>query len=154
MSDIDIMLRPEVAATLLSKKLDVAKHYTFERTFAPGLVDRKTHVNTFLVQRAAFWQVNGYDIDLTPAGGGGYGGDSQFLQQLRVLAPREHLQDVVLVGYGRRGNEGKPVIADADTNDLDRVAWHEKFKAALERKEKSGDMRSVNPIRVGYERVL
>lgn len=154
MSDIDIMLTPEMAYTMLTKELDKGKHYTFERTFAPDFKDRKTHLNSFLVRKSAFWQVNGYDLDLTPVGGGGYGGDNQFLRQLRVIAPTEHMDDVVLIGYGRRARDGEPVLPDADTQDLDRAEWHEKYRLALARKKKLGDMRSVSPIRSPYTRVM
>lgn len=154
MSDIDIMLTPEMAYTMLTKKLDPGRHYTMERTFAPDFVDRKTHVNSFLVKHNAFWQVNGYDLDLTPIGGGGYGGDNQFRRQLAALAPEDHLQDVVLVGYGRRHRDGAPAVADADTRSLDRAEWAEKYVKALKKKKKTGDMRSVDPIRTLYERVL
>lgn len=154
MSDIDIVLTPEMAYTMLTKDLDPAKFYTFERTFAPNLIERKTHPNTFLVKHNAFWQVNGYDLDLTPIGGGGYGGDNQFMRQLRVIVQEEHMQDVVLVGYGRQERNGEPVLPDADTRDLDREEWAVKYRAALERKKKSGDMRSVAPIRTAYTRTL
>ena len=154
MSDIDIIITPEMAYTMLTKKLDPAKHYTMERTFAPEMKDRKIHPNTFLVKHNVYWQVNGYDLDLTPIGGGGYGGDNQFMRQVSVIAPREHLLDVVLVGYGRRERSGEPVIPDADTRDLDREEWAEKYRAALERKKKSGDMRSLAPIRTAYTRIL
>ncbi len=154
MSDIDIMLTPEMAFTMLTKDLDPGRHYTMERTFYPELSERKTHVNTFLVKHNAYWQVNGYDLDLTPIGGGGYGGDNQFRRQLAVIAPEDHLEDVVLVGYGRRSRDGLPVIPDADTRSLDRNEWAARYKKALDRKKKIGDMRSVNPIRTLYERVL
>jgi hypothetical protein len=154
MSDIDIMLTPEAAYTMLTKQLDTGKHYTMERVFAPDFTERKTHVNTFLVKHNAFWQVNGYDLDLTPIGGGGYGGDNQFRRQLAVLAPEAHLDDVVLIGYGRRSRDGAPAIPDADTSSLDRNEWAARYKKALERKKRSGDMRSVAPIRTFYERVL
>jgi hypothetical protein len=143
-----------MAYTMLTKKLDPAKHYTFDRVFAPEFTQYKPHLNSFLVRRAAFWRVNGYDLDLTPVGGGGYGGDSQFLRQLRVIAPAEYMKDVVLIGYGRRSREGKPSLPDADTQSLDRAEWHALYKQALDRKKKSGDMRSINPIRSPYTRVL
>lgn len=154
MSDIDIMLTPEMAYTMMTKDPDPYYHYTMERTFAPEFDERKTHVNTFLVKRGAFWQVNGYDLDLTGGYGGGYGGDNQFVRQLSAICPRRHFSDVVLVGFGRRSRDGKPVLPDADTTSLDRAEWHEKYKAALERKKKSGDMRSVSPIRAHYERLI
>ena len=154
MSDIDIILTPEMAYTMLSKKLDAGRHYTMERVFAPEMEFRKVHPNSFLVKHNTFWQVNGYDIDLTPIGGGGYGGDNQFMRQLDAIAPRDHLKDVVLVGYGRREREGEPVIPDADTRDLDRAQWSEKYKRALDRKKAAGDLRSVNPIRTSFIRTL
>lgn len=154
MSDIDIVLTPEMAFTMLTKELDPGKHYTFERTFAPNMHDRKVHINTFLVKHSVYWTVNGYDLDLAAIGGGGYGGDNQFLRQVAVLAPEEHMSDVVLIGYGRREREGSAVIPDADTNNYDRAYWHDRYVAALKRKKKSGDMRSVRPIRTAYTRML
>jgi glycosyltransferase involved in cell wall biosynthesis len=154
MSDIDIMITPEMAYTMLTKDLDPGKHYTMERVFAPNMIDRKVHPNTFLVKHNVYWQVNGYDLDLTPIGGGGYGGDNQFMRQIDAIAPREHLKDVVLIGYGRRERYGTPVVPDADTCDLDRANWHEKYIEALQRKKKLGDMRSKAPIRTAYTRTL
>lgn len=154
MSDIDIILTPEMAYTMMDRDLDPGKTYTMDRVFAPELTEHKKHPNTFLVKHAAFWQVNGYDIDLIPHGGGGYGGDNQFMRQLFVVAPEVYLEDVVLVGYGRRTRTGSPAIRDADTSNYDRDEWVEKYKKALARKKKSGDMRSVNPIRIAYTRTL
>lgn len=154
MSDIDIVLTPEMAYTMLEEdKLQKGYHYTFERTFAPDFTERKVHPNTFLVQHAAFWRVNGYDLDLTGGYGGGYGGDGEFRRQLSVVAPCIHREDVVLLGYGRRQRDGKPIIADADTTDLDRESWQKKYREAFNRKRITGDMRSINPIRVEYERI-
>lgn len=154
MTDVDIMLTPEAAFTMLSKELDSAYHYTVERTFAPNFTDRKQHVNTFLVKHSAFWMLNGYDLDLTPVGGGGYGGDNQFMRQLRVITGAKHLDDVITIGYGRRHRDGEPVIPDADTRDLDRAEWHAKYEVALRKKKATGDMRSRNPIRTKYTRVM
>lgn len=154
MSDIDIILTPEMAYTMMTKQLDTGRHYTMERTFYPDLTDRKTHVNTFLVKHNAFWQVNGYDLDLTPIGGGGYGGDNQFRRQLSVIAPEDHFEDVVLVGYGRRSRDGSAALPDADTTGLDRDSWHDRYVTALKKKKRTGDMRSVRPIRTAYVRTL
>jgi hypothetical protein len=142
-----------MAYTMMDRRLDSACHYTFERTFAPDFTERKVHPNTYLVRRNAFWQVNGYDLDLTPIGGGGYGGDNQFMRQLKVIVPEVHLEDVLLIGFGRRHREGEPIIPDADT-DLDRAAWSERYQKALHKKKKSGDLRSRDPIRTEYVRIL
>jgi hypothetical protein len=153
MSDIDIILTPEMAYTMLSKELDPNCHYTFERTFAPDFKERKVHPNTFLVKRNTFWQINGYDLDLTPIGGGGYGGDGEFMRQLKGISEHKHRTDVVLVGYGRRSRDGEPFVADADTRDLDRDTWQKKYREAFDKKRRTGDMRSLNPIRTTYERI-
>jgi hypothetical protein len=76
------------------------------------------------------------------------------MRQLRVIVREEHMEDVVLVGYGRRERNGKPILPDADTTSLDREEWAERYVHALNRKKKAGDMRSVNPIRTAYTRTL
>lgn len=154
MSDIDIMLTPEMAYTMLTKELDPGCHYTMDRVFAPDMRVHKPHVNSFLVKYNTFWQVNGYDLDLAPIGGGGYGGDNQFRRQLSAIAPEVYLDDVVLVGYGRRERDGRPVVSDADTKEYDRNYWAARYVAALKRKKASGDMRSIRPIRTAYTRTL
>jgi hypothetical protein len=155
LSDIDIVLTPEAAYTMLARQLDPHHHYTVERTFAPDFEVRKVHPNTFLVTKRAYWTINGYDLDLTGGYGGGYGGDGEFARQLSAICPRKHLDDVVTIGYGRRERNGQPsVIADADTQSLDRDEWQKKYRAAFDRKRRTGDMRSRDPIRVEFERIL
>jgi glycosyl transferase family 2 len=163
MSDIDTVLPPEMAYKMLTKTLNPPKYYTMELTYQTDPMLRVPTKNTFLVKHAAFWQVNGYDLDLTPIGGGGYGGARQFRKQLKEVVSREHLDDVVVVEYSRRardafGNKlegpGSRLIDDASAPRDDRKDWHKKFKEALARKQQSGDRRSVNPIRVDYTRVL
>ncbi len=153
MSDIDIILTPEMAYTMLTKDLDESRFYTMERTFAPDFKERKIHPNTFLVRHSAYWQINGYDLDLTPVGGGGYGGDGEFVRQLSVLVEKTHMPDVVLVGYGRRERKGEPYLYDADTRDLDRDEWQKKYREAFDKKRVTGDMRSIRPIRTPFERI-
>jgi hypothetical protein len=54
-----------------------------------------------------------------------------------------------------RGRNGEPaVITDADTRSLDRDEWQKKYRAAFDRKRRIGDMRSRDPIRVEFERIL
>jgi hypothetical protein len=163
MSDIDIVLTPDMARTMLSKQLDPARYYTVDLTFQTDPALRDTSKNTLLVKHAAFWKVNGYDLDLTPIGGGGYGGARQFMKQLKRVVSREHMDDVLLVEYSRRATDasgrklegpGSRLIEDASTPREDRDEWHRRFKEALARKQQSGDKRSLNPIRADYTRVL
>jgi hypothetical protein len=152
MSDIDIVMPMEAMARMLMKDWDPRKHYTIEREFPDGF--RKIHINTFLVRNSAFWRVGGYDLDLTVHGGGGYGGDNQFLRQLRGVVPEFHWGDVVSLGFGRRTREGQPVIADADTTSLSRDEHHKKYVARLQAKREAEDFQSKQPIRSAYVRVL
>jgi len=154
MSDIDLMITPETAFSMLWRELDPLRHYSMERAYAPDMAEARLHWNTFLVKYNTFWQINGYDLDLSPIGGGGYGSDRYFLHRLHAVAPRMHMNDVILIGYGRRSMDDEPVIPDADTRSLDREAWISRTREAFERKQKSGDMRPVRPIRTNYERVL
>jgi len=146
--DMDTVLEPEMARRMLTKALDSGSYYTMEASDAmdpgPGSTSSK---NTLLVRHAAYWEVNGYDLDLTPIGGGGYGGARQFIKQLKQVVTHEHLDDVVVVNYSAR-------IEDATTHGLDRTEWQLKFKEALKRKQASGDRRSLNPIRTEYARIL
>jgi hypothetical protein len=157
LTDIDIVFTAETMLTLLTKKLDTSHHYTVERTFAPEFTERKVHPNTFVCTKNAFKTINGYDLDLTGGYGGGYGGDGEFARQLSGVCPGKHLKDVLSIGYGRRKRDGQPtVFSDADTQEreYDREMWSQKYREAFNRKRAKGDMRSLRPIRVDYERII
>jgi hypothetical protein len=163
MCDIDTVLEPEMAVRMLTKDLDSAKYYTMDVVYPSDPTARGRSKNMFLVRHAAFWQVNGYDLDLNPIGGGGYGGARQFIKQLKQVVLRDHLDDVVLVDYSARARDasgqkidgpGARPIGDADTREIDRDYWVPKFKEALRRKQQSGARGSVNPIRTEFARVL
>lgn len=155
LTDIDIVVTAEAAFTMLSKPLDPARSYTVDRVFSPEFTTHKTHPNTFLCTKNAFKHINGYDCDLIPVGGGGYGGDGEFARQLRGVCPNEHLNDVLTIGFGRRDRKVPPTeIKDADTTTLDRDEWSKRYRDAFDRKRGTGDMRSKDPIRTPWERIL
>jgi hypothetical protein len=137
-----------MAYTLLTKDLNPLHYYTFERAFAPDFKneDRKYHCNTFLVRRSAYWAVGGYDEDYC----GTYGGDGPFLRQLNIVAPREHLNDIVLLGFP------ETVIPDANTREWGRkeTQWQKEYRKKFDAKRKSGDERAKNPIRFEWERLF
>jgi hypothetical protein len=145
MSDMDVLLTAEVAYDLFTRRLDPAKHYTFDRAFLPDLQRHKVHCNTFLVKHAAYWAINGYDEDYC----GTYGGDGPFLRQLQNIAPNEHLADVLLFGVER------DVIHDANT-DLPRKLgeFGDEYRRRFDAKRKSGDERSRHVLRFPWEEVL
>lgn len=144
MSDMDILLTPEVANDLFRRQLDPKHYYTFERAFLPDLTRRKYHCNTFMVKHSIYWAVNGYDEDYC----GTYGGDGPFLRQLNTLAPRKHLDDVLLYGVER------DVVPDANT-DLPRKEgrFGDEYRRRFNRKRATGDERSKDPIRFRWEEV-
>jgi len=83
--------------------------YTFQRLDAPDLRptqnergNLKPHCNTFLMTKARFWKVGGYDEDCV-----GYGTDGYFRHRLYRKGPAIHLAHVPVIRYPRE------VIADA-----------------------------------------
>lgn len=161
MSDMDIMLTPEEAFNLFEMDLHPNRYHTFERRFYGEVRPPKYHLNTFLVKHHHFWAINGYDVDFC----GAYGGDGPFLRQLNARCPQlhhghmsEHLKAdteisgkiVTLWGYEPE------IIKDANTTEFTRKEgiFRERYEEILAKKKASGDMRSKNPIRWPYERVL
>jgi hypothetical protein len=148
LSDIDLMITPEALWKLQEKNLRTHGHYTFERVMLPDLTPYKYHCNSYLLRRAHFARINGYDVDFCGLYGGGYGGDGEFARQLSVIAPRLHLKDVALIGVP------KEVVPDANTQEWSRDEWKLKYRAVFDAKRKRGDMRSKNPVRRPWERLI
>lgn len=150
MTDMDMVITAEQLYSLLSRDLDPRNHYTFERlrVTPQGIELYRYHCNSFLVKRRAYWAVNGYDVDYCGLYGGGYGGDGSFLRQLERICPRKHLSDVAILNYAREA------IPDASTTQWDRDEWKAKYRAVFDRKRTTGDMRSIDPIRRPWERLL
>lgn len=71
----------------------------------------KPHVNSFVVSRAHYWRLGGYDESLC----GVYGTDKEFRRRLFVATtPVRHLDHAPLIRVGRE------VIDDASTRGIDR----------------------------------
>lgn len=145
MCDIDMMMTGEMAARLLARVHSSQCHYTFERSYPNQPHLNRYHVNMFSVRHSVYWQVGGYDEDYC----GLYGGDVPFLQQLRSLSPRVHLEDVVLLAH-------LPCdVADANTQDFSRTGeFRTSYLKVLKRKQLMGQERARDPLRFAWERVL
>jgi hypothetical protein len=111
LSDMDHVL-PAASVPALLDRLSSTEDalYTFHRLDAPHLrpkVDTRGHLhphpNTYLLTKARFWAIGGYDEDCV-----GYGTDGFFRDRLRAV-PTVHLDDVPVIRYPR------DVIADAST---------------------------------------
>ena len=87
----------------LTQRADASSVYTFHRVDAPDLRptmnDRgqlKPHVNSFLLTKAHYWRVGGYDEDCV-----GYGTDSYFRTRLKAASRMKHLSDLHLIRVPR-----------------------------------------------------
>lgn len=142
MTDMDILLPEGAVRAILAKEFDPAHHYTIARQFRDGRAP-KIHPNTFLLQRRAFWKVGGYDEDYC----GSYGGDGAFARELERVASREHLEDVVSIGYN-------DTVSDCSTRDLDRKGpMKEEYIRRRDKKKKTGDTIPRNPLRFDWKQV-
>lgn len=143
LTDMDVLIDEPNVKRLLAKQLSPGLHYTFEREFMDGR-PRKTHCNTLLVTRGAFWDVKGYDEDYC----GSYGGDGIFLRALEKKYPRQHLLDVVVTGFNN-------VIEDCSTRDLDRQGpLKDEYLRRRGEKKAKNDMVPRNHLRFPWHRVF
>lgn len=99
-TDIDHVVPAETLTGLLAflPQADPQTAYTFFRVDAPHRVptrnergELKPHVNTFLLTRAHYWAVGGYDEDYV-----GYGTDSYFRRRLRAAGRIRHLEALAI----------------------------------------------------------
>lgn len=130
LTDIDHLLPVETADYLESVKLDPMKVYRLSRVDAPRplpytlaeCTPYKIHPNTWVMTRAMFDRIGGYDERLS----GCYGTDGEFrdrvhaharsvveLKQVLIRYPREIIPDASTVGFTRKNDPA---------NDADLVA--------------------------------
>lgn len=111
LTDIDHVLPEETARFLMEEKLNPRAVYRFSRVDAPALTPYKPHPNTWLMTRAMFDAVGGYDERFS----GYYGSDAEFRERVQGTArsvillpygviryPREHIADASTTTYGRK----------------------------------------------------
>lgn len=111
MTDIDHVMPAKTLARILEAPLDAHKAYRMSRVDAPEHTPYKPHPNTWLMTRAMFDKVGGYDERFS----GFYGTDGEFrrrvedacdeiviLPQIMVRYPREVIPDASTTTYGRK----------------------------------------------------
>lgn len=155
--DIDHLLTPACAAVLMVAKLDARHWYRFQR-FRNGRADAtrrkdaipddmpwgpvKPHGDSYLVPRALYWQVGGYDEDYS----GCLGGGSPFLKQLEAAAPvRMAPLEVSLQVFTR------DTCPDASDTTLGRDT--SEYTRRRKAKELAGRTKAKNPLRFSWRRV-
>lgn len=110
MTDMDHVLRPKVFARLLEHELDPRFAYRLSRVDAPNMTPYKPHPNTWLMTRALFDRVGGYDETFS----GFYGTDGEFRDRVVATAGVVVMLPHEMVRYERT------VIADASTTTYTR----------------------------------
>jgi hypothetical protein len=154
LTDMDHVLEAEAAAALLDRlpTLSPRAIHTLDRieadTRTPTL-DRngqpKPHPNSFVLTRELYWQIGGYDEDLT----GLYGTDGFFRQRAFTIGRRAHIQ-IPLVRYWR------DLIPDASTTTLPRKEGRDPGHKdrILKAKRDRGEADVVKVLQFEWERVL
>ena len=111
MTDIDHLLPEETLRSLLTRDLDPREVYRLARVDAPNLTPYKIHPNTWLMTRAMYDSIGGYDERFS----GYYGSDGDFrdrvqskaraivyLSDVLIRYPRSVLPDASTTTYGRK----------------------------------------------------
>lgn len=143
MTDIDHLLPVETLRRLIYGKLDERNVYRFSRVDAvPGIFDApidlaslptyKPHPNTWLMTRAMFDQIGGYDERFS----GFYGTDGEFRDRVSVNAaaivllpdpmirvPREILPDASTTSYGRKEPQDRENVSRIRTARANLPEW-------------------------------
>lgn len=110
LTDIDHIVPVDTWRTLMTERLHGRIVYRFSRVDAPDLTPYKPHPNSWLMTRAMFDAVGGYDERFS----GFYGTDAEFRERVHATATQVVLRSDVLIRYPRE------VIADASTTTYGR----------------------------------
>jgi len=145
MTDIDHVMPRKTLEAILDRKLNGRKAYRFSRVDAPAMSPYKPHPNTWMMTRALFDSIGGYDERFS----GFYGTDGEFRRRVQDNSEAIEILPQVMVRYPRE------LIADASTTTYERKAPEDRTnvrRIVNERKEIPG----WKPLRVtfAYERLL
>lgn len=145
MTDIDHVMPTKTLGRLLEEKLDPEKAYRMSRVDAPDKTPYKPHPNTWLMTRALFDKIGGYDERFS----GFYGTDGEFRNRVRDNSSDIVILPHVMVRYPRE------VIADASTTTYGRKEVQDRTnvrRIVMERRE----IPDWRPLRLTfpYERQL
>jgi hypothetical protein len=145
LTDIDHLLPLETLRRLLDGPLDPDVAYRLSRVDAPDLTPYKPHPNTWVLHRALFDRVGGYDERFS----GYYGTDGDFRRRMDQVARAVVLLPEVMIRVPR------DVVADASTTTYTRKEkWDKKNVNRIVAAR--ADERDWRPLRLSfpYERLL
>lgn len=122
MTDIDHMLPEATLRRVLDGPLHAKRAYRFSRVDDPDMKPYKPHPNSWLMTRAAFDRMGGYDERFS----GFYGSDGEFrdrltkklgepimLPEVLIRVPREVTPDASTTTYGRKEDQDRHGIQAA-----------------------------------------
>jgi hypothetical protein len=139
MTDIDHVMPGKTLARLLEAKLEAGKAYRMSRVDAPHKTPYKPHPNTWLMTRALFDKIGGYDERFS----GFYGTDGEFRRRVQDNSTEIVLLPLTMVRYPRE------VIADASTTTYGRKEEQDRKnvrRIVLER----ADIPDWRPLRLSF----
>ncbi|HEX6765955.1 MAG TPA: glycosyltransferase family A protein [Polyangiaceae bacterium] len=122
LTDIDHLVPAKTAHAIVHKVHAPDVAHQFSRVSAPRLRPNEPHPNTYLLTRALFDAVGGYDERLS----GFYGTDYDFRRRLRARASIELLKNEVI-------RVPREVIADASTTRYSRKTNPDRFMRTIRR---------------------
>lgn len=141
LTDMDHAVPCETLGYILDRPLSKAI-YTFQRVDAPHMQPKlkdgrpHPHPNSFLISKALYWKIGGYDERLV----GYYGTDGVFVARCRRWGTFRQLP-VPLVRYDRS------VIPDASTTSLSRKGEeNDRYRARYEAYRKSRDVKTLTRL--------
>jgi hypothetical protein len=116
LTDIDHLLPADTLRRLLTDDLDPNRVYRLSRVDAPDLTPYKPHPNTWLMTKAMFNAIGGYDERFS----GYYGTDGEFRERVEktsysvemlscplIRVPREVIPDASTTTYGRKEEQDR-----------------------------------------------
>lgn len=110
LTDMDHVVPAETWRSVMTQPLDDSLAYRFGRVDAPGITTAKSHPNTWLMTKALYDRVGGYDERLS----GFYGTDADFRERVTDQARAIQIRTEVVIRYSSES------IADAETTDYAR----------------------------------
>lgn len=135
MTDIDHVMPGKTLAALLDAKLESTKVYKMSRVDAPHKTPYKPHPNTWLLTRALFDKIGGYDERFS----GFYGTDGEFrrrvqersegivlLPQVMIRYPREVIADASTTTYGRKEDQDRKNVRRIVLERAELPGWQPK----------------------------
>jgi len=137
LTDIDHALPTATLRWIVGAELDATAVYRFSRVDAPALTSYKPHPNTWMMTRAMFDRIGGYDERFS----GYYGSDSEFRERVQHAASAVIMRPEPLIRYARE------VIPDASTTTYGRKEKQDGRNVPLI-KAKREDTPNWRPLRV------